>query len=76
MPQVNLSKGRAAVGVPEKGTYARKVENGVKAPVISAKTERAANSQNQNFTKALGTMIRNAEMLTAGKLLQEGRILL
>ena len=44
-------------------------------PVIAAKSARAAESQNQNFTKALGGMIKNAEMMAAGKLIQEGRIL-
>ena len=44
-------------------------------PVIVAKTARGANSQNQNYKAALPTMIRNVEMLAAGKLLQEGRIL-
>jgi hypothetical protein len=81
MPQGKKGGGRAAAAtltVPaDRGAvYQRKPEKQAPGPIKAAKSARAAASQNVNFTNALGTMTRNAEMLAAGKLLQEGRILL
>jgi hypothetical protein len=76
MPQGKKLGDKRAMGVPEKQAYARKPDQERAAPVIAAKSERAATSQNRNFKAALPTMIRNAEMLAAGKLVQEGRVLL
>lgn len=80
MPQGKTGADRAAatLTVPAQhgAVYQRKPEKQAPGPVKGAKSARAAASQNVNFTNALGTMTRNAEMLAAGKLLQEGRILL
>jgi hypothetical protein len=44
-------------------------------PVKDPKSAKAASTQNASFKAALGGMTRNVEMITAGKLLNEGRIL-
>lgn len=71
MPQGKIAKGsRSGVAVPDKEIYARKVENG------GTHKSQSFSVSNPNFKSALPTMIRNAEMLAAGKLVQEGRVLL
>lgn len=44
-------------------------------PVKAPKNAHAASATNQKFKAALGGMTRNVEMITAGKLVNEGRIL-
>lgn len=44
-------------------------------PIKAPKSARAAAGQNQAFKANLGTMVRNVEMIMAGKLVNEGRIL-
>lgn len=69
MPQGKLPS-RASVGAPERETYARKKDSSGQHRSLSFAPS------NPNFKAALPTMIRNAEMLAAGKLAQEGRVLL
>ena len=56
------------------GTTRRKFSITLSAPVLAPKSAKAAGNFNINFTKALGGMTRNVEMIAAGKLMNEGRI--
>jgi hypothetical protein len=77
MPQGKASSKKASgpIGLPKHERYAKRVaeeEQRKGGPVKAAKSEEARSQVNQNFIAALPTMTRNAEMISAGKLIAQG----
>jgi hypothetical protein len=79
MPQRDAKLGSTAarrqLGVPERAGYARKREVDRSGPVKAPKSAFALSTMNANYRASLGRMTRNVEMIAAGKLVNEGRIL-
>lgn len=76
MPQGKApTKKGGPVGIPKHERYAKRVaaEEAKKGgPIKAPKSAEAASQANQNFIDALPTMTRNAEMISAGKLIAQG----
>ena len=74
MPQKDVRSRRADAGLGAPSTYDRKKSHARVGPIKGPKTEKAAGTLNMGFLNGLGGMIRNVEMITAAKLVNEGRI--